>query len=85
MAIVNISEADYEVLVSACLGARERGDETEAVALNKICRKADRALTGNSEGVQLAKFLGARGGRQRGNGPLDFAALKSTSAQEGGE
>lgn len=76
MAIVNISEADYGVLASACLGARDRGDMEEAAALNLICRKADRALSGNTTGMQIAKAMGARAPRQRGNGPLDLAALQ---------
>jgi len=75
MAIVNISEADYGVLASACLGARDRGDMEEAVALNLICRKADRALSGNT--AQLAKAMGVRVPRQRGNGPLDLDPLQA--------
>ena len=76
MALVNISEKDFEVLSNACLGAKYRGDLDEALALNKICRKADRALTGNSTSMQLAKALGSRQPRARGNGPLDFLQLE---------
>lgn len=76
MAIMAITEADYETLSTACLEARDRGDIDAANALNLICRKADRALTGNTTGAQLAKALGAKNTRPRGNGPLDFEQLK---------
>jgi len=82
MAIVNISEADYGVLASACLNARDRGDMEEAAALNLICRKADRALSGNTAGAQLAKAMGAKAPRQRGYGPLDLDPLQAE--QKGG-
>jgi hypothetical protein len=45
MAIMNVSDADFETVARAAWAAKEQGDEAEAEELDKIARKINAALT----------------------------------------
>lgn len=55
--INNISEKDFEVLATAANAARDSGDMTAALALDKLARKANAALT-NAKYASLRTFGG---------------------------
>ena len=70
-AVMNITEADYDVLVGACLDARDAGDMEAANALNAICRRANGALS-KSKYSKLKYATGGRGFSDfKATGPLD--------------
>lgn len=55
MASINTSEADFMAVAGAARDAKDRGDMTEAKALDKIARKINAALSHDAPMARLAR------------------------------
>ena len=51
---INVGERDFEVLAAAAIEARDNGDLEQAMALDKIARKVNAALTGADPARRIA-------------------------------
>lgn len=60
MASINISDADFGTIFTAAHAARDVGDEDQAVALDKIARKINAALTAGTPEAKIAGFMSGR-------------------------
>jgi hypothetical protein len=62
---INISEADFTAVATAASEAQARGDTENAIALDKIARKINAALTAAIPERKIAQALGGCNGRIR--------------------
>lgn len=57
MASINVGETDFDTLAGAAIDARDRGDIEQARQLDKLARKVNAALTGQSA-FRLTTMMG---------------------------
>lgn len=58
MSSINISEADFATVASAAMNAKDKGNLSQAEALDKIARKINAALANASIPKEMRRFAG---------------------------